>query len=145
MKKQIRSNIFETNSSSSHSLSCYSISSFKPEYINIDSFLDENGEIIITGGEYGWCGPNIKTCKDKINYLWTYNQYKENPLTKEEFTNFLKSIFPSLVNVNYKDYDQYYENGYIDHQSFNLLDKEHITSKEFLINPYFIEIDNDNH
>jgi hypothetical protein len=69
MEKQIkiRQNVFETNSSSTHSLTI--------NENNYDELYDTipltNGKIILTGGRYDYSGI-IDSAIDKLNYLFTF-------------------------------------------------------------------------
>ena len=143
--KQIRYNVFETNSSSSHTLN------ISPEMI--DSMMDtslipnEEGSIVLGGGEFGWEWEKYNDAINKANYTAVlllelqnapkvYN--KEYPLVKFSqesyetcFANFeavLKSqtgakniIIATTVNRDNDtpcdNYGEPYRESYIDHQS----------------------------
>ena len=135
--KQIRRNVFETNSSSTHSIS---IVDTKGMY---DTILpDEDGNIVLEGGEFGW---EIKEYSDpltKANYCAIDNEDNQDRLDMlieviKEHTNCKEVIIKSL------------EDSYIDHQSAGNSD-EAFWNKEslriFLFSPSStLYTDNDNH
>ena len=59
MKRQIRNNVFETNSSSVHTIT---ISNSSPQSIDNYIFFDR--------GEYGWEWEIYNSSQDKANYLY---------------------------------------------------------------------------
>ena len=101
MKQFIRLNTFETNSSSMHSLVVP-----KQTTTNFD-IKNLHGEV--TCGEYGWGPEKYSNPYAILSYLWTGLQG-----SKEEER--LKSLFPNITFVPFKEY----EDGYIDHQSSDL-------------------------
>lgn len=69
--RTIRENVFETNSSSSHSISLSDPS------INNDGMmdtipLDKNGDIVLSGGEFGWQWEKFSDALTKANYCAVY-------------------------------------------------------------------------
>ena len=107
MKRQIRSSVFETNSSSTHSIA-----------------IPKNGvaigkSISFSIGEYGW----ENACVDAADYLYTAILYAYSFTVAEEKIEHLKRILDKH-NVSYKFEDPkyktnrwgtYIESGYIDH------------------------------
>lgn len=65
MKKLIRSSVFETNSSSSHSIS---IADETKEFVLDTIYPDQNGVIELTGGEFGWEWFKHNDSLTKANY-----------------------------------------------------------------------------
>ncbi len=64
---KIRQGVWETNSSSSHSLS---IANAKKPFIMDTSLLpDQNGIVFLTGGEFGWNWNKFNDAETKANYL----------------------------------------------------------------------------
>ena len=146
--KTIRQSVFETNSSSSHSLSiCHNTTGM---YDTIPP--DENGVISLTGGEFGWGYEKYNDPYDKACYIAVglmasemmnapeYDRFislmKEHTGAKEIIFNF---------STNWKDDN----NSYIDHQSSYAF-REAFDSdqdlKDFLFNRGSqLIIDNDNH
>lgn len=114
---QIRENIFETNSSSSHSFTISNKGSFLYDSLP----LDKDGNLVLTGGEFGWEWEKYEDPLIKANYCAVYVLAKENDAYKNmlievllENTKAKKVIFK----VNLSDYnsDNY---SYIDHQSLD--------------------------
>jgi hypothetical protein len=134
---QIRKSIFETNSSSSHSIVVSDGADYELPVINED-------EIIVGGGEYGWGYEKLVGWLSIAKYLATYalinGKEKDVKLLKlviEDFTD-KKVIF----NVNLKD-------DYIDHQSIDVAEeafKDYAKLKQVIFGKgSYIIIDNDNH
>jgi len=111
MKKVlIRNGVFETNSSSAHSVS---LAGPDKDFVLDTIYPDENGSIILTGGEFGWEWFKHNDALTKANYAAIANMNNLN-LIKEvimEQTGCDKVIFAFS-----NDYDS--PNwSYIDHQS----------------------------
>lgn len=147
---KIRNGVFETNSSSMHSLVIKKTGKFltKEESIK-DIYIDENGKLKIYEFENSFDRSPFKMLyspEDKFLYLVaSYNNDKKKreniiELFKEELK--IKEIdFPITYNkeVNY---------GYIDHQSLgfvrNYIEKNEISFKDFIFNnKYIVIIDGD--
>lgn len=137
--KQIRSKIFETNSSSTHSV----IIDTKSDYINISKELIE-----VNTGEYGWEEETYYDFYDRANYALTY---AANYGTVEDIE-LMKKVIEEHTGATVRlhmDLDQYGSSGYIDHQSVDeaaTIFASEQTIKDFLFreSSYF-ETDNDNH
>ena len=73
MKRKIRTGTFETNSSSMHSLIVENFSEkFNPHKTETSSLKkDENGNLHVRLGEYGWGIEILDTQQKKLNYLVT--------------------------------------------------------------------------
>ena len=73
MKRKIRAGTFETNSSSMHSLIVENFSKkFNPHKTETSSLKkDENGNLHVRLGEYGWGIEILDTQQKKLNYLVT--------------------------------------------------------------------------
>jgi hypothetical protein len=69
MQKLIRHGVFETNSSSSHSIS---ISHDVRKYQTL--FPDEDGAYIFDGGEFGWGYDSYTDADTKANYVATMSK-----------------------------------------------------------------------
>lgn len=165
--KTIRNNVFETNSSSSHSL-CIGVSNeLSPSYLLID-YVDNC--VHVEFGEFGWGYDKTNNQYDKLSYLVTMLVETEGDSCKSMFdlrnTEGFKSIEnvikeyckcdgllidsnvqPTIGNENYIDHD-----GYIDHQSCedyhslqHFLNDYRITVEQFIFNSSInLIIDNDN-
>lgn len=137
--KTIRNNVFETNSSSTHSIS------INENLIEWDSIESENDTIILTGGEFGWgwqkyndaltkanyCAVILKNCPGKFNF------------SKSEFKESIKEVV-GVTKVKIK-VDKY---SYVDHNSIdnlsNIYNKDQL--KNFIFNKrswLFLGNDND--
>jgi len=152
MKKQVRKNIFETNSSSTHSI-----------------VVGNNGEDIYAGlprklefhgDEFGWEHRLYTDTQTKADYLFTSLLYMDNPL---EYMERIKEIlskwnieveFDELEEKKYSDGSVYYEVKdkfcYVDHGTENKdLVKELCEDEAKLMNYLFsdgsyVETSNDN-
>lgn len=117
--KQIRTGVFETNSSSVHSI-CISKS----------NDLEKHAEVYFGLGDYGWAEKTLNTYAERAAYLWTaildcYGYGNSVPKVeeyKQKITEMLNSEGIQCNFAKYKikksDYDnqKYCEhNGYIDH------------------------------
>lgn len=153
---KIRHSVFETNSSSSHSLVFSSID----RGYSYDLPVDKKGVLTIPFGEFGW-GPDIlRTPLQKLSYLVTDNsqwridddsrkswddileELKSNDKINE-IINLVKSKCPQVKEVTFDVASSYYPRGYIDHDSVGTSNSE---DPEELIfnNRIIILIDNDN-
>ena len=151
---KIRENVFETNSSSTHSVAVSS----KDRGYSHEMPVDENGTLYIQLGEYNW-GPDILyTPYDKLCYVMSY--LSQNYSSVEEFANDVDTgaINPiveeidcylkgncGVSNVVIKKVDSSWGDGlgYIDHQSVGSLYDENLIDLIFN-NSKIILIDNDN-
>ena len=145
MKRVVRTNVFETNSSSSHSLIVTKRTGyFTREEINEDFWICDDGLCTIwdTSVVFGRSPDRpLYTFREKLNYLLAY--YGDNRLSGEKIEE-LKAICAKYID-GFVDFhtngEEEYGNrfsGYIDHQSLGLLDaffKSHpeVTLEEFLI------------
>ena len=79
MKRQVRRKVFETNSSSMHSLTVEKKGI--TEYLHVDE--DEN-KVIVNFGEFGWGYETYNDAKTKLSYLITmlaqYNSFSAEEL-----------------------------------------------------------------
>lgn len=161
MTVKIRKGVFETNSSSVHSI-CIS----GDDRYEIET-PDYEGTAIVEGGEYGWGYETLHGMSEKLSYVFTSIQYYDHDLERNiiDPDRVMESpLFQKLAKV-VKDYtgltlmprlfnDQYSPMGYIDHQSIDLMDEYWKAPeimfdgmmRELLFNhKIYIEIDNDNH
>ncbi len=134
--KTIRNNVFETNSSSMHSISLSNKDNFTPDISGVKLTKEK---VFISGNtEFGWGYEEYNDAGSKIMYLLL-----DNYMTEAEMTEYLKKIF----RVNHIEY-QHYTDGYIDHQSVGT--SREISNEDKLFNFIFnkksvLVIDNDNH
>jgi hypothetical protein len=156
MKINIRQSVFETNSSSMHSVAI--IGCNRPAELAF-TFNSED-KIMIYPGEYGWGYEILRGPEEKLSYAITMITQRTNDGCSPE-----ESIYFQWLNDMVFDYtghylqvvelqDKWNPYGYIDHQSIDTLDdfwssdenvfKEKM--RDFIFNDkYFIIIDNDNH
>lgn len=146
--KQIRRKVFETNSSSMHSIAVVGENNREKPF--------SYGEVVyVSGGEYGW-GPDVLTGPmDKLNYIFTsLFQHSDN------YDDIMDSVEFEILKKVVKDYTgaelvididgelDCLLCGYIDHQSQGMLNgliENEDNLKEFIFNDkYEIIIDNDN-
>lgn len=135
MKTTIRQGVFETNSSSTHSLSI----SDNSDYQTIS--LNEDNNIVISGiFQFGWGYEELYDFEEKMAYYYLSNQNDEDAIDKlievvREETGADDVIF-------YIDEDI----SYIDHQSYDTAhNMTYEDIKNFIFNPNsYIILDNDN-
>lgn len=129
-----RKSVFETNSSSTHSIS---ISSSTDVFSSITP--DENGNIVLTGGEFGWENESYNDPLTKANYCaldYKNNKSKLGMLKKV----ILEHTGAKAVILNL--------DGYIDHQSAGTseeaFESEEILKRFIFGKNSFLETSNDN-
>lgn len=130
--KTIRSNVFETNSSSTHSLTLVegpSWSTMVPNY---------GDKLIIHGGEYGWGYDVLEDPYSKASYAY------QDGVSKKLIKQVIKD-YTGISKVKLKGK----KHGYIDHQSCGTV-RSIIKSEEdlriFIFNEAsYVTTDNDNH
>ena len=134
-----RVGVFETNSSSSHSISVCTDGKFaKPNF-----FKDSDGSITIFDGEFGWGIDTFNDAASKASYCATY------AFGRSAQQNVLRQVIAKHLNVSPDSIKFHYDGGYIDHQSSETADDvfSDVESLEaFIFNPGSeLHIDNDNH
>lgn len=140
----VRHGVFETNSSSCHSIS---ISDTCDKYETL--YPDDEGVFTFTWGEYGWGYETYHDAESKANYVATmckeFGEVSEEN-DDQELRDLLESVITEHTGISKFMYDL--EDAYIDHQS---VDRDmYIWSREdmknFIFNPNSeLDIDNDNH
>ena len=132
--KTIRKSVFETNSSSTHSITI----GYGNNWDTLSS--DEDGCIFIFGGEFGWEEASYNDAYTKASYCATAAQYDEN---RQEM---LIKVISSYTNCKV---DITFDVGYIDHQSSEVADEvfySYDDLKQFIFNKDSVLVtDNDNH
>lgn len=135
MNRIIRHFVFETNSSSSHSISI-------PDTMELLDTLhpDENGEIRLGSGEYGWGYEEYNDAYNKADYAAVYAN------GNEEHMSMLRGVI--RMHTGAKEI-VFLGDGYIDHQSSDTCDEAFSSPTRlmnFIFNPKAeLIIDNDNH
>ncbi len=107
MKTNIRQSVFETNSSSTHSIS---IAEEISMLMDTDLIPDETATIELTGGEFGWEWEKYNDAPTKANYAAVFS--KNNPDWRELLSNVICKQ-TGAINVLFNNM----EGSYIDHQS----------------------------
>ena len=140
--KKIRVSLFETNSSSMHTLSIKPNESKCTDQQSIEDKMDSQGTMMISLGEYGRYGDPVETHYEKICYLMTMFIYNNTAVTSQSdfdelnedvcqyfchrtITNpkFVRSVYVVLdwIKENYPDiedvYFPYEPYFYCDHES----------------------------
>jgi len=136
----IRSNVFETNSSSTHSIS---IDCSSPDEMLQTILPDENGIISLTGGQFGREWKRYNDCLTKANYS-AIDCLSYEPEKIQSFINIIKNhtgakdvIIDIDLSVSYIDH------GYL-RASFDALDNEN-KLRNFIFNPKsWLYLGNDN-
>lgn len=155
--KHIRGAVFETNSSSTHSLHIDYTSKLNPRPFGI--FETERGYIEIESDEYGWEEETYTSLYSKLSYLYTdaasilHENDDPNDLNlynpKLDMIRRVVKDYSGLEVVFLKTKDKYHPFGYIDHQSHGEADEAFESDeafKQFVFSDgsYFMT-DNDNH
>lgn len=136
--KNIRRSVFETNSSSMHSLSIIGSSRLTPK--NFPSIVN------VEYGEFGWGYDRLSTPVEKLSYLIT-EYSKDKPMIKK-IVKVFEDYTGSKVIVE-DNGEGYYSKGYIDHQSSGMISElieNGLSICDLLFDEkYAIIIDNDSH
>lgn len=108
MKCFVRNNTFETNSSSTHSLSI-----FYKDGVDLVAMLRrfDESQFDIDVGEFGWEHEEYTDSYQILTYLWTYVS-----LYAKDYIEKLRELMPrtNFIEPTY-DSDGWCNNGYIDH------------------------------
>lgn len=139
--KNIRHKVFETNSSSTHSISITKNS----DGIYDTIVPDNNGVIVLNGGEFGWAWEKYNDSLTKLNYASIYALFEASiGNSKENLKDLLLEVVKEHTGAkeiifNFSVNDTENTNySYIDHQSTDTA-KDAFSSKEslkdFIFNP----------
>jgi hypothetical protein len=135
----IRREVFETNSSSSHSVVLRGDTDFAPVTATGD-------EVVIEPGEFGWGYERLEYWKDKASYAYTYAA--SNPAQMEVLRKVIADFVGVPVRFNVWR-GEWAPTGYIDHQSADegavIFADGEASVKQCIFGPSYIIIDNDNH
>lgn len=124
MKQLIRKGVFETNSSSSHSIA---IATEDKEFVLDTIYPNQDGIIIINGDEYGWEWFKHNDAETKASYAAQSFANDDNQLDElreviMEQTGATKVMFDGL------------SNGYIDHDSYGIVPTSKTELRNFIFN-----------
>lgn len=147
MKESIRNGVFETNSSSTHSISIRG-GDYKPSEWTPDS----DGNIDVYPGEFGWEYEDYYDPMSKASYCLTYAA-NDGEGGNSELLTMLREVIAETTGAKSvtfcKSSCSYNPWGYIDHQSDGVCtpafeSKESL--RDFIFNPASeLHTDNDNH
>lgn len=149
MNRVIRQGVFETNSSSSHSICIARIGT-----LDATLHVDEDGVCNVFTGEFGWEVCEYTDAPTKAAYCLTYakgcgNDSKENKSDLSMLESVIMKQTGAKSVVFVEGDDSYYKWGYIDHQSDAVCYdafKDEETLSNFIFNSYStLMTDNDNH
>lgn len=103
MKRIVRTSVFETNSSSSHSIS---LAKDSMEFVMDIIYPDQDGVITVYGQEFGWSWEKFNDAMTKLAYVLQDQQSKHDDIIEvvKEHTGALEVVFIE-------------NDGYIDHES----------------------------
>lgn len=153
--KKIRPGVFETNSSSSHSLVLDESSNLLDQPFS-DAVV-ASGIVEINAGEYGWEEDSFNSVGEKLSYLYTDagmnlpDDINPNLYTESDKLNMIRDAikYHAGLDTHFEEYEGSFP-GYIDHQSLGTCDT--VWNKgvdgvvKFVFNPESsFETDNDNH
>lgn len=145
--KIVRHGVFETNSSSSHSIS---VSDDVEKYETL--YPNEDGVLVFEGGEYGWGYETYNDAESKANYVATMSQELGEGRNEEgdEADTPLRDLLESVIteHTGITEFEYCLKDAYIDHQSVSckMLSWTPAEMKNFIFNPRSeLDIDNDNH
>lgn len=139
MKKNIRQGVFETNSSSTHSI-C----------IAVNPTLEPPDTMEFRFGEFGWEVDTLSSLVEKANYLYTGLYANDR---KDDIGKIGEILSAKGINATFQEpsgNDEYYETGYVDHSNELTDFLDEVTSNEgalmsYLFSPLsFILTGNDN-
>jgi len=124
MKKQlIRTGVFETNSSSAHSVS---VADDSKDFVLDTLYPDQNGQILLTGGEFGWEWFKHNDALTKANYA-AQSFYGNGDLMER-----LVDVIKEMTCAEEVIFDC--EDGYIDHESYGTAPSNREELKSFIFN-----------
>lgn len=141
MTTNIRNNVFETNSSSSHSIHI----SEEVELLDTSLTPNHEGTVILEGGQFGWGFDKFEDASTKANYLSIQDSGVDRELLVQAIKEQTSAKEVKFFGVD--DYDSQYW-SYIDHQSSGTASELDTVEKikNFIFNlKCVLYIDNDNH
>ncbi len=142
--KKTRVAVFETNSSSTHSISIASSGDLTDRLL-----VEDDGACQIYPGEFGWEEETFWDATSKASYCLTYCKQSG----RVECEEMLKRVIMERTGASevlFMEYpDRYYPWGHIDHQSHEVCEEAFQNEENlaaFIFNPKsYLRTDNDNH
>lgn len=130
-KNIVRHGVFETNSSSTHSIS---VSNDVEKYDTL--FPNEDGVLVFEGGEFGWEFVKYSDALTKAEYLVTL--FKVHELIDQVLFERVVLDHTGAKSIEYKIKDEF--DAYIDHQSredmtWTIFNLTYESMKNFIFNP----------
>jgi hypothetical protein len=122
-KKLIRSGVFETNSSSSHSVS---VANETKEFVLDTIYPDQDGIVELCGDEFGWEWFKHNDAETKANYA--AQQFENNEFALDT----LKEVI--MEQTGAEDVVFKLGNGHVDHDSMGILESSKEYLKDFIFN-----------
>lgn len=158
---QLRKGTFETNSSSTHSISFGRTNNLEPSVLK----TDDEGYIHVKLGEYGWERNNYRDQESRLSYLVTmlsaiygYDTWWNEDTIHQTIDKLNESIEFRDLSEEIAEYTGTkgiivdYSEGYIDHQSCDrfssmseYLDYWNTSVLQFVFGDTVVHTDNDNH
>jgi hypothetical protein len=139
--KMIRTGVFETNSSSCHTIT---ISHVDNDTLYQSITPNDNGEIVIAPQEFGWEWETYNNPESKLCYVMLYiRDWVHDQATKDAFSDILNRVVLThthATKLTMGPSSSKYWNGYIDHQSVEDNDCHHLFDsdeklKDFIFGP----------
>jgi len=125
MKKVlVRKGVFETNSSSSHSIS---IADDTKQFVLDTIYPNQHGVVEVMGDEFGWEWFKHNDAVTKASYV--AQQFKHNDSALETLAEVIKEQ-TGADEVKFIDLD----NGYVDHDSYGIVPSDKESLKNFIFN-----------
>lgn len=121
-KKLIRSGVWETNSSSSHSIS---IADETKEFVLDTIYPDQNGVVHIEGDEFGWQWFKHNDAATKAGY--SAQQYSDNDFVLE----LLEELIKEQTGADKVEFNLW---GYVDHDSYGIVPSDKESLRNFIFN-----------
>ena len=146
MRHVTRKSMWETNSSSTHSI----VITPQKEGKTLDDLCVENGVCSIFPGEFGWGIEEYDDAQTKASYCFTWaKEYGNNTHLEMLCSVIKKQTGADKVEFIPMSTDKYYKWGYIDHQSNHVCGDVFESDdklRDFIFSHFSIlRIDNDNH
>lgn len=148
MQRSIRVGVFETNSSSTHSICINEPCGM--DYVSLP--VDEDGCCEVFPGEFGWEERTYRDATTKASYCLTHAKAIRRDETLVELLRGVIQEQTGAKEVRFTPIDpddEYYAWGYIDHQSNDVCDEAFYSTdnlRNFIFNPLSVLVtDNDNH
>lgn len=130
MGKLVRKGVFETNSSSSHSIA---LATEDKQFVLDTIYPNQHGEIHLTGGEFGWDWFKHNDAETKANYAAV--DFDNDEQLTEMLHEVIKEQTGATSVIN--DFTSEYSGGnysYIDHDSHGIVPRHREGLKNFIFN-----------